>query len=140
MPAPPTSIVISFPESSEPFKEAPSLSLKEAIGYPEPSRIRSQPKLTYLNEPSKDYFAIISPDSAADSLFPQSNIPSGQLDPPSQFLGHLREKYFSSNPDQNRLSLVVYTTNGDGLVRETSVLYWIKEQTGWKLAAFQGTD
>jgi hypothetical protein len=114
-------------------------SLKEAIGYPEPSRLRSQPKLTNLNEPLEDYFAIISPDSAADSVFPQSGIPAGQLDPPAQFLRHLREKYYNSNPGQNGLNLVVYTTNGQGLVRETSVLYWIKEQTGWKLAAFQGT-
>jgi len=126
------------------FDERPGMvrfeSLKDAIGYPERSRIKSQPQLTYLNEPSKDHFAIISPNAAADPLFPPSDIPMGQLGPPSQFLRHLREKYFSHDSGQNGMNLVVYTTNGAGLVQETSVLYWIKEPTGWKLAAFQGTD
>jgi hypothetical protein len=115
-------------------------SLRDAITYPEPAHLRSQPQLSYLNDPAEDHFAIIEPDSSADALFPQRDIPSSQLDAPSQFLRHLREKYFSGNPNRNTLNLVVYITNQKGLVPETSVLYWIKEQGGWKLAAFEGTD
>jgi hypothetical protein len=98
--------------------------------YEEPSYPPSAPQLKYLNSPVEDGFAIIIADSAANPLFPSPNAPLGELDPSSAFLSHLRKDYFSGDPNQNRLSLVVYTTKGEGLVRETSVLYWIKRQAG----------
>jgi hypothetical protein len=124
------------------FEERPGLvrfeSLKDAISYEEPD-FPTESRLSYRNDPGSN-FAIVVPELAALSLFPPEKVPQEKLDPPSQLLWHLRNQYFKSNEKENRLYLVVYSTTGTGLLQETSVLYWIREQAGRKLAAFQGTE
>jgi hypothetical protein len=59
--------------------------------------------------------------------------PSGN-DPIANYLWHLSQAY------KNKLYIVLYSTKGAGLLRETAILYWIQEGDSWKLAAFKGTN
>jgi hypothetical protein len=110
------------------------------MNQPEEPDSPTESRLSYRNDPSGNNFAIVVPELAALSLFPPEKVPQEKLDPPSQLLWHLRNQYYKSNEKENRLYLVVYSTTGTGLLQETSVLYWIREQAGRKLAAFQGTE
>jgi hypothetical protein len=88
-----------------------------------------------------ELFTILPPTGIVSrSYFPPDDFPDKQLDASARFLLHLKREYFSANPDQNHLNLVVFVNRGEGLIKEACVLYWIKEEGKWKLAAFQGTD
>ena len=52
----------------------------------------------------------------------------------AKYLDHLTREY------KRRLYVVLYATKGSGLLRENVVLYWILEDSSWKVAMFQGTD
>jgi hypothetical protein len=118
------------------FKELP-----EAIVFKGAALPKYSSPLSVTNESSSsDGFAILAPDSIAESSFFPPNEAKIDLDPVAQYLLHLKQEYRNKNPLQNRLSIVVYSTYGPGLLREGAVLYWVKEGDSWKLAAFQGTD
>jgi hypothetical protein len=124
------------------FVEGPGTArfygLENAIRVSRPSALElSDTKQQTVGE----LFTILPPTGiVARSYFPPDDLPDNQLDAAARFLNHLKHDYFSANSDQNRLSLVVFVNKGEGLIKEACVLYWIKEDDKWKLAAFQGTD
>ena len=78
-------------------------------------------------------FAICKPEELPKgSVLPMSK-PSGK-DPVATYLWHLSQNY------KDKLYIVLYSTKGAGLLRETAIQYWIQEGGSWKLAAFQGTN
>lgn len=52
----------------------------------------------------------------------------------AMYLWHLSQDY------KGKLYVVLYSTKGAGLLRETAIQYWIQEDGAWKLAAFKGTN
>jgi hypothetical protein len=131
---------------SQAFEEGPGADrvpeLPNAITYQEPSLPKFVPPLKYENEnPAADHFAILAPDSTAETaLLPSERVNSDQMDPAAQFLRHLKLTYRTKDLEHNKLFIVVYATAGTGLLKEGVVQYWIQESGTWKLAAFQGTD
>jgi len=119
------------------FQELPQAIVFKGADLP-----KSVAPLTFMNEsPGSDGFAILVPNSPAEGSFlPPNEMKPERPDPVAQYLFRLKQQYRTKDPLQNRLSVVVYTTYGPGLLREGAVLYWIKESDTWKLAAFQGTD
>jgi hypothetical protein len=113
-------------------------SLENAVRLSRPSALQfSVTKQQTVGE----LFTILPPTGIVSrSYFPPENLSDNQVDTSAQFLLHLKRTYYSSNADQNRLNLVVFVNSGEGLTKEACVLYWIKEEGSWKLAAFQGTD
>lgn len=78
-------------------------------------------------------FAVCKPEQLPKGAVLPANKPSGS-DPVANYLWHLNEDY------KNKLYIVLYSTKGAGLLRETAILYWIQEGSSWKLAAFEGTN
>ena len=124
-----------------PSRSARFAKLEDAITYSIPSLPADSGRLKYLNAGPggevKDPFAIIDPASAPPgSLLPRADLPERErleFDSLARYLDRLNRDY------KGHLYVVVYTTKGRDLPRETAVLYWILED-GWKLALFQGTD
>lgn len=111
----------------------PPKTLSDAIEYPpakRPSTMRSSVQNSCL---TSNEFAICRPDQLPRGAVLPASKPSGN-DPVANFLWHLRTSY------KGKLYVVLYTTKGAGLLRETAILYWIQESNSWKLAAFEGTD
>ena len=112
--------------------EAPR-SLSDAIEFPPSKNGTAMRTMSREHAIMSGEFAIFKPDALPKgSVLPVSK-PSGS-DPVAKFLYHLSEAY------KDKLYIVVYATKGAGLLRETSVLYWIQEDNSWKLAAFMGTN
>lgn len=78
-------------------------------------------------------FAICKPEELPKGAVLPASKPSGK-DPVATYLWHLSQDY------KNQLYIVLYSTKGAGLLRETAILYWIQEGGSWKLAAFEGTN
>ena len=78
-------------------------------------------------------FAVCKPEQLPRGAVLPAKKPSGK-DPVANYLWHLNQDY------KNRLYIVLYSTKGAGLLRETAILYWIQEGSSWKLAAFEGTN
>jgi len=78
-------------------------------------------------------FAVCKPEQLPKGAVLPANKPSGK-DPVADYLWHLNQDY------KNKLYIVLYSTKGAGLLRETAILYWIQEGSSWKLAAFEGTN
>jgi hypothetical protein len=78
-------------------------------------------------------FAVCKPEQLPKGAVLPANKPSGK-DPVANYLWHLNQNY------KNKLYIVLYSTKGAGLLRETAILYWIQEGSSWKLAAFEGTN
>ena len=114
--------------------------------YQPPTMPPGTKELTYLNAGDdglpKDRFAIIN----VSSLPPGSLLPTPATQERSSrnrsFLVHLVSGYHSEgDPTSADLAIVVYLIRPHtGLVRETAVTYWIREEGLWKLAAYNGTD
>lgn len=108
-------------------------TLSDAIEYApakRPSTARATGQTSCLT--STD-FAICKPDQLPKGTVLPTTKPSGN-DPVANYLWHLSDAY------KNKLYIVLYSTKGAGLLRETAILYWIQEGKSWKLAAFQGTN
>jgi hypothetical protein len=118
------------------------LTLTDAINYSKPAPEARLASLKFLNENSShqfsDPFAVIDPASAPPgTYFPPLNLPPerrGRFSPRAQFLDHLQRDY------PGRLQLVVYATKSPDLSQEGVVLYWVFEDSQWRLAGFQSTD
>jgi len=78
-------------------------------------------------------FAVCKPEQLPRGAVLPANKPSGK-DPVANYLWHLNQDY------KSKLYIVLYSTKGAGLLRETAILYWIQEGNSWKLAAFEGTN
>jgi len=78
-------------------------------------------------------FALCKPEQTPKGALLPASKPSGK-DPVANYLWHLSQDY------KNKLYIVLYSTKGAGLLRETAILYWIQEDNSWKLAAFEGTN
>ena len=109
-------------------------SLRDAIEYPPAKRpvteraaIQQPPCLT------SETFAICKPDQLPKGSVLPTEKPTGK-DPIANYLWHLATTY------KGNLYIVLYTTTGAGLLKETAILYWIPEGGTWKLAAFMGTN
>jgi len=109
-------------------------TLSEAIEYPPaknpPMKTR---KTTSGNCMTSLEFSICAPDQLPKGTVLPAAKPSGN-DPIANYLWHLSQAY------KNKLYIVLYSTKGAGLLRETAILYWIQEGDSWKLAAFKGTN
>ena len=111
----------------------PPKTLSDAIEYPpakRPSTARTSGRPSCL---TSSQFAICTPDQLPKGAVLPATQPSGK-DPVANFLWHLTQAY------KGKLYVVLYTTKGAGLLRETAILYWIEEGDAWKLAAFEGTN
>ena len=108
-------------------------SLSDAIEYPlakQPATSRAQTQPTCA---TSEQFAICKPDQLPKGSVQPAAQPTGN-DPVANYLWHLSKTY------KNNLYIVLYTTKGPGLLKETAILYWIPEGGSWKLAAFKGTN
>ena len=122
--------------------EARISKLEGALLYRTPVFDDSSVKLKYVNARIIDAgtasYAIIDPDSLpSGALFPSLDAVDQRRvkwDVQAQFLDHLRKAY------AKKMYVVVYAVIAAGLVRETAVQYWIKEDNCWKISAFQGTN
>lgn len=110
----------------------PPKTLGDAIEYP-PAKRPSTARSTGPSCLTSEQFAICKPDQLPKGAVLPATKPTGK-DPVANYLWHLTQAY------KGRLYVVLYTTKGAGLLRETAILYWIEEGNSWKLAAFQGTD
>ena len=112
--------------------------LSDAIGFKPPV----SSGLSYFGESSMGApFAILNANNAAEeSLFPPDDLPESQLDSGALFLRHLKKQYVDEKGREKNLYLVIFENKGSGLVRESCILYWIRESGKWKVAAFQGSD
>lgn len=111
----------------------PSKTLSDAIEYPpakHPSMSRGSGQRSCLTTTE---FLVCRPEQLPPGAVLPATQPSGK-DPVANFLWHLSQSY------KGKLYVVLYTTKGAGLLRETAILYWIQEDNSWKLAAFEGTD
>jgi hypothetical protein len=109
-------------------------SLRDAIEYPPAKRPVTERAVT--QQPpclTSETFAICKPDQLPKGSVLPTEKPAGK-DPIATYLWHLATTY------QGNLYIVLYTTTGAGLLKETAILYWIPEGGTWKLAAFMGTD
>jgi|SRR5580693_299218 hypothetical protein len=82
---------------------------------------------------SSNEFAVCKPEQLPKGAVLPASKPSGN-DPVASYLWHLSQVY------KNKLYIVLYSTKGAGLLRETAIQYWIQEGNSWKLAAFEGTN
>jgi hypothetical protein len=110
----------------------PPKTLSDAIEYP-PAKRPSTARSTGPSCLTSVQFAICRPDQLPPGAVLPARKPTGN-DPVAKYLWHLTQAY------KGKLYVVLYTTKGGGLLRETAILYWIQEGGDWKLAAFQGTD
>lgn len=109
-------------------------SLSEAIEYsPAKKPPTMRRKTTSGNCMTSLELAICKPDQLPKGTVLPAAKPSGN-DPIANYLWHLSQAY------KNKLYIVLYSTKGAGLLRETAILYWIQEGDSWKLAAFKGTN
>lgn len=112
--------------------EAPR-SLSEAIEFPPAKNPTAMRTMNSEHAIMSGEFAIFKPEALPKGSVLPASKPSGK-DPVANFLYHLAETY------KDKLYIVIYATKGGGLLRETSILYWIQEDNAWKLAAFMGTN
>ena len=109
-------------------------SLRDAIEYPPAKRPVTERAVS--QQPScltSETFAICKPDQLPKGSVLPTEKPTGK-DPIATYLWHLVTTY------KGNVYIVLYTTTGAGLLKETAILYWIPEGGTWKLAAFMGTD
>jgi hypothetical protein len=130
---------------SQAFEDGPGTTrftkLSDALQFEYPKHKVLQSLSSQNESPSTDRFAIIFPSPGVHELFfGDGKAGEGTVDSTAKFLRHLRSQYYRETPNLNSLQIVVYTTIGTGLLKEGCVLYWIKEDEEWKLAAFEGTD
>jgi hypothetical protein len=110
----------------------PAKTLSDAIEFP-PAKApgamtRSSPGALVSSE-----FAVYKPEALPKGGFLPARKPGGN-DPVANYLYRLTQAY------KGKLYVVVYSTKGAGMLRETAVTYWIPENGVWKLAAFMGTN
>jgi hypothetical protein len=109
----------------------PPKSLSDAVEYP-PAKAPGAMTRSARGVILTSEFAIYTPEAAKGSFLPVSKPSAG--DPVTTYLYHLTQAY------KGKLYVVVYTTKGAGMLKETAVTYWIEENGSWKLAAFMGTN
>jgi hypothetical protein len=114
-------------------EETPKGDLNTLIEYPPTAVLKP---LNPTGGKSDAAFGILPP-ALASSYFPPENVSvktRDAFDPIAKYLYHLRHDY-----DQHLL-LILYVTKSERLVRQGVVMYWILEDSKWKLAMLQGTD
>ncbi|HYW39057.1 MAG TPA: hypothetical protein VE957_13160 [Terriglobales bacterium] len=108
-------------------------TLSEMIEYAPAKKTASTASSGQLSCMASIEFALCKPGQLPKGAVLPANKPSGK-DPVANYLWHLNQDY------KNKLYIVLYSTKGAGLLRETAILYWIQEGNSWKLAAFEGTN
>lgn len=108
-------------------------TLGDAIEYPPAKRPQTLQARNQSACLTSIEFAVCKPEQLPQGSVLPTSKPSGN-DPVANYLWHLSQKY------KGRLYVVLYTTKGANLLRETAILYWIQEGNSWKLAAFKGTN
>jgi hypothetical protein len=108
-------------------------TLSEAIEYAPAKRPAAVASSGQQNCLATIEFAVCKPEQLPKGSVLPANKPSSK-DPVANYLWHLNQDY------KNKLYIVLYSTKGVGLLRETAILYWIQEGNSWKLAAFEGTN
>jgi hypothetical protein len=106
--------------------------LSDAITYYDPVLPPEVAPFKYLNAGQGDPFAIVDLTSVPKHVFFSST-----------FLGHLEDKYGSVKDKESwrDLALVIYVIKPKkGLIPETAITYWIREDEKWKIAAYRGWD
>ena len=111
----------------------PPKTLSDAIEYAPAKRPSTRRTTSRENCLTSVEFAICTPDQLPKGAVLPATKPSGN-DPGANYLWHL------SHASKGKLYVVLYSTKGEGLLRETAILYWIQEDNSWKLAAFKGTN
>lgn len=123
----------AFVENKVGMESMQPKSLGDAIEYPPAKKSMAIRTMSRENCLASVEFAVCKPDQLPKGAVLPVTKPSGK-DPVANYLWHLSQAY------KNRLYIVLYSTKGAGLLRETAILYWIRENNSWKLAAFKGTN
>jgi hypothetical protein len=110
----------------------PPKTLSDAIEYP-PAKAPGERTMNTSGAIITDDLAIYRADSQQAKSFLPAKKPSGS-DPVANYLYHLTQAY------KGKLYVATYAVKGAGMLHETAVTYWIREDGAWKLSAFVGTN